>query len=104
MRPVEFSEFTLPNGLHCIVHENHTTPIVAVDLWYHVGSKNERPDRTGFAHLFEHLMFQAHAMLARPSILLTSNVLAAHLTVPPTKTVRITLRFCPLINSSLHCG
>ncbi|MFN3426866.1 MAG: M16 family metallopeptidase [Candidatus Thermochlorobacter sp.] len=58
MRPIEFSEFTLPNGLHCIVHENHTTPIVAVDLWYHVGSKNERPDRTGFAHLFEHLMFQ----------------------------------------------
>lgn len=58
MRPIEFSEFTLPNGLHCIVHENHSTPIVAVDLWYHVGSKNERPDRTGFAHLFEHLMFQ----------------------------------------------
>ncbi|MFN3387285.1 MAG: M16 family metallopeptidase, partial [Candidatus Thermochlorobacter sp.] len=58
VRCAEFSEFTLPNGLHCIVHENHTTPIVAVDLWYHVGSKNERPDRTGFAHLFEHLMFQ----------------------------------------------
>ncbi len=58
MQPITFSEFTLPNGLHCIVHENHTVPIVAVDLWYHVGSKNERPDRTGLAHLFEHMMFQ----------------------------------------------
>lgn len=58
MFPIAFSEFTLPNGLHCIVHENHTLPIVAVDIWYHVGSKNERADRTGFAHLFEHLMFQ----------------------------------------------
>ncbi len=58
MQPITFSEFTLPNGLHCIVHENHTVPIVAIDLWYHVGSKNERPDRTGLAHLFEHMMFQ----------------------------------------------
>jgi zinc protease len=48
---------TLPNGLTVIVHEDHTLPIVAVDLWYHVGSGDERPGRTGFAHLYEHLMF-----------------------------------------------
>jgi zinc protease len=49
---------TLPNGLDVVVHEDHHVPIVAVNIWYHVGSKNERPGRTGFAHLFEHLMFE----------------------------------------------
>ena len=48
----------LDNGLTVIVHEDHKAPIVAVNVWYHVGSKNEAPGRTGFAHLFEHLMFQ----------------------------------------------
>ncbi len=50
-------QFTLNNGLNVIVHEDHKTPIVAVNVWYHVGSKNEKPGRTGLAHLFEHLMF-----------------------------------------------
>ncbi len=50
-------QFTLDNGLSVVVHEDHKTPIVAVDIWYHVGSKNEKPGKTGFAHLFEHLMF-----------------------------------------------
>ncbi|HZS57114.1 MAG TPA: pitrilysin family protein [Bryobacteraceae bacterium] len=49
--------FVLDNGLTVIVHEDHKTPIVAVNIWYHVGSKNEKPGKTGFAHLFEHLMF-----------------------------------------------
>ncbi len=53
-----FSKRTLANGLDVVVHEDHHVPIVAVNLWYHVGSKNERPGRTGFAHLFEHLMFE----------------------------------------------
>ena len=52
---------TLDNGLDVIVHEDHRCPIVAVNVWYHVGSKNERPGRTGFAHLFEHLMFEGSA-------------------------------------------
>ena len=52
---------TLDNGLDVIVHEDHHCPIVAVNVWYHVGSKNERPGRTGFAHLFEHLMFEGSA-------------------------------------------
>jgi zinc protease len=50
-------EFRLENGLTLLVHEDHKTPIVAVNIWYHVGSKNEKPGKTGFAHLFEHLMF-----------------------------------------------
>jgi zinc protease len=54
---IPYQRFVLPNGLTVIVHEDHKAPIVAVNVWYHVGSKNERPGRTGFAHLFEHLMF-----------------------------------------------
>ena len=54
---VQFTQFTLPNGLHVILHEDHSVPIVTVNTWYHVGSARETPGRTGFAHLFEHLMF-----------------------------------------------
>ncbi|NNE71696.1 MAG: insulinase family protein [Rhodothermales bacterium] len=54
---IPFESFTLDNGLTVIVHEDRKAPIVAVNIWYHVGSKNERPGITGFAHLFEHLMF-----------------------------------------------
>ena len=53
-----FAKRTLANGLDVLVHENRRVPVVAVNVWYHVGSKNERPGRTGFAHLFEHLMFE----------------------------------------------
>ncbi len=55
---IKYTQFFLPNGLRVIFHEDHSTPIVGVNLWYHVGSKNETPGRTGFAHLFEHMMFQ----------------------------------------------
>jgi zinc protease len=54
---VPFKKFVLDNGLRLIVHEDHKAPIVAVNIWYHVGSKNEKPGKSGFAHLFEHLMF-----------------------------------------------
>ena len=54
---ISYTEYTLGNGLRLIVHEDDKAPIVAVNLWYHVGSKNEKPGKTGFAHLFEHLMF-----------------------------------------------
>jgi zinc protease len=52
-----YTQFTLPDGLHVILHEDHSVPVVSVNVWYHVGSGRERPGRTGFAHLFEHLMF-----------------------------------------------
>jgi zinc protease len=54
---IPFEKYTLPNGLEVILHQDHTTPMVAVDTWYHVGSGDERAGHTGFAHLFEHLMF-----------------------------------------------
>jgi len=55
---IPYELFTLDNGLTLIVHEDYKAPIVAVNMWYHVGSRNERPGQTGYAHLFEHLMFQ----------------------------------------------
>ena len=54
---IKYDKFTLPNGLRVIVHEDRKIPVVAVNVWYHVGSKDELPGKTGFAHLFEHLMF-----------------------------------------------
>ena len=58
MEHISFEQITLSNGLQVIFHENRSLPIVSVNLWYHVGSKNERPGKTGLAHLFEHLMFE----------------------------------------------
>lgn len=57
-KKIDFTEYDLDNGIHVILHENHNTPVAAVTLMYHVGSKNEREGRTGFAHFFEHLMFE----------------------------------------------
>ena len=57
-KKIDFLEYDLDNGIHVILHENHSTPVAAVTLMYHVGSKNEKEGRTGFAHFFEHLMFE----------------------------------------------
>ena len=65
IRQIPFTEFDLPNGLHVILHEDHSTPIVAVSVMYHVGSKDEDPKRRGFAHFFEHLLFEGSENIAR---------------------------------------
>lgn len=62
---IKFTQYTMPNGLHVILHEDHSTPIVAVSVMYHVGSKNENPERTGFAHFFEHLLFEGSENIQR---------------------------------------
>lgn len=62
---IKFEEYTLDNGMHVILHQDKTTPIVAVTVLYHVGSKNEDPSRTGFAHFFEHLLFEGTENIAR---------------------------------------
>ena len=67
-KEIEFTEFDLDNGLHVILHEDHSTPIVAITTTYHVGSKNEDPNRTGFAHFFEHLMFEGTKNIPRGQI------------------------------------
>jgi zinc protease len=62
---INFEEYDLPNGLHVILHEDHATPNVSISVMYHVGSKNEDPQRTGFAHFFEHLLFEGSKHIAR---------------------------------------
>ncbi|MGI9191992.1 MAG: M16 family metallopeptidase, partial [Chitinophagaceae bacterium] len=62
---IKFVEYDLPNGLHVILHEDHTIPTVAISVLYHVGSKNEDPTRTGFAHFFEHLLFEGSENIGR---------------------------------------
>lgn len=68
IKPIQFIEYDLANGLHVILHENKAVPVVATYVLYHVGSKNERPDRTGFAHFFEHLMFEGSDNIPRGKI------------------------------------
>src|SRR5690554_5052475 len=62
---VDFTEFKLDNGLHVILHRDNSTPIVTVAVMYNVGSKHEQPHRTGFAHFFEHLMFEGTKNIPR---------------------------------------
>ncbi|MEP2773176.1 MAG: pitrilysin family protein [Fulvivirga sp.] len=62
---IEFTEYDLDNGMHVILHQDNSTPIVAVTIMYHVGSKNEDPERTGFAHFFEHLLFEGSKNIDR---------------------------------------
>ena len=62
---LDYERFTLSNGLRVIVHQDRKAPVVAVSIWYHVGSKNEPQGKTGFAHLFEHLMFNGIGELRR---------------------------------------
>lgn len=64
-KKIEFTEYDLDNGMHVILHKDNSTPIVAVSIMYHVGSKNENPNRTGFAHFFEHLLFEGSANIER---------------------------------------
>lgn len=64
-RKIEYTEYDLDNGLHVILHQDNSTPIVAVSIMYHVGSKNEDPKRTGFAHFFEHLLFEGSKNVER---------------------------------------
>jgi zinc protease len=65
---LEFEKYTLPNGLEVILREDHRLPLVAVNTWYHVGPANETPGRTGFAHLFEHMMFQSSGHVGEDQI------------------------------------
>ncbi len=64
-KKIEYKEYDLPNGIHVILHQEPSTPIVAVSVLYHVGSKNEIPERTGFAHFFEHLLFEGSENIGR---------------------------------------
>jgi zinc protease len=69
---IPFEEFTLPNGLRVILSEDHRAPQVAVSVWYHVGAASQRPGRSGFAHLFEHMMFAGSEHVPQPDQVLAA--------------------------------
>jgi predicted Zn-dependent peptidase len=66
---VKFTEYNLPNGLHVVLHQDNTAPVVAVSVMYHVGSKDDSPGRSGFAHFFEHLLFEGSKNIGRGEFL-----------------------------------
>src|SRR5437016_5499005 len=68
---LKVEKLTLPNGLEVLLHEDHRAPLVSVDVWYHVGSKDEPQGRNGFAHLFEHMMFQGSKHVPEDTYFLT---------------------------------
>ena len=87
---IPFEKLTLDNGLRVILHHDPSSPLIAVDIWYHVGSKDEQPGRTGFAHLFEHLMFMGSAHAPYPA--------------RPATTARTITRSGRPISSRRSCG
>jgi len=102
---IAFEKYRLTNGLEVILSEDHRLPLTAVNLWYHVGPANEEPGRTGFAHLFEHMMFQDRRTSKPTSISATSKARApAPSTAPRISIARTTSRRFPRISSSWHCG
>ncbi len=90
---IPFEEFTLPNGLRVILSEDHRAPQVAVNVWYHVGAANQRPGKSGFAHLFEHMMFSGSEHVPQPDQVLAA--IGAQPTEAPTSTAPTTSRPFP---------
>ena len=97
-------KYTLPNGLTVILHEDHSTPVVAVNVWYHVGSKNEKRGRTGFAHLFEHMMFQGSKNHDTDFFKALEAVGATDLMARQTMTAQITFKPCHRTRWNEPCG
>ena len=96
--------YTLPNGLTVTLHEDHKTPLVAVHLWYKVGSKDEQTGRTGFAHLFEHMMFQGSKNHDTRILRAAWSSSARSSTAPPAPTARSITRQSPATLSSWLSG
>ena len=91
MLTVPYTQFTLPNGLHVILHQDKTVPVASVNVWYHVGSGREKPGRTGFAHLFEHVMFEGSEHVPEGQLRrLARGQSAATTTAQPPRTARTT--------------
>lgn len=101
-KEIKFEEFTLDNGLHVILHKDNSTPIVAVTVMYHVGAKNEKPGRSGFAHFFEHLLFEGTENIERGEFM--SMVKAAGGTLNANTTQDRTFYYEVLPSNQLELG
>ncbi|MEZ4891813.1 MAG: insulinase family protein [Saprospiraceae bacterium] len=100
---IQFVEYKMDNGLKVLLHEDHSTPIVAVSVMYHVGSKNEKPKRSGFAHFFEHLLFEGSENIARGEFDDYINNAGGYNNAN-TWYDRLTMRCCPVISWHLDSG
>lgn len=101
---ITFTEYTMPNGLHVILQEDHSTPIVAVSVMYHVGSKNEDPERTGFAHFFEHLLFEGSENIKRGEYMKFIQAAGGQLNANTTQDRTFYFEVCLPTSWSWHCG
>jgi hypothetical protein len=101
---IPFVRHRLDNGLDVLIHSDHNCPIVAVNVWYHVGSKNERPGRTGFAHLFEHLMFEGSEHSRSRATFIRSRKRERSSTARPTPIAPITGKSSRRTRSSWRSG
>jgi predicted Zn-dependent peptidase len=103
---IKFTEYDLPNGLHVILHEDHTIPTVAISVLYHVGSKNEDPTRTGFAHFFEHLLFEGSENIERGEYmkLVQNNFKLNTLSFFKTGLCQQTIMFDDIPEVDIYCG
>ena len=95
---------TLDNGLRLVVSEDHLAPVVAVNVWYDVGSRHEQPGRTGLAHLFEHLMFQGSRNVGPAEHFSLLQGVGATLNGTTSSTAPTTSRPCPPTPTSWRCG
>ena len=102
---LRYEKYTLPNGLEVILYENHKLPLVALDLWYHVGPVDEKAGRTGFAHLFEHMMFEGSEHVGEKAQLNTSRAPALRTSTELRTTTGPTIsRRCQATSWSWGCG
>ena len=92
---VSFEEYDLPNGLHVILHQDNTAPVVTTSVMYHVGAKDEQPERTGFAHFFEHLLFEGTKNIENGAWFSIVTEMAAPTTPIPQMTELITTKYSP---------
>ena len=101
---VAFEEYDLENGLHVILHQDNSVPIVTTSVLYHVGSKDENPERTGFAHFFEHLLFEGTKTFQRESGSVSSPVMGVPTTPIPPMILPTTMKIFLQIISSWAFG
>ena len=89
---IEYEDYRLDNGLRVILVEDHSVPVVTIDLWYNVGSGRESRERSGFAHLFEHMMYQGSANVAKAEMLQLVERAGGTMNATPTRIAPLTSR------------
>lgn len=101
---IDYEKYTLPNGLDVILHKDVSDPIVAVAIVFNVGSNREKPGRTGFAHFFEHMLFQSSENVGKGNFSKRLKTSAANSTAARGRMVRFIMKWCRKTRSNASCG